>query len=89
MRLGNLGSTRFLAAAICSAMGAGGAANSPASPAEQKVQPPVPRAPSRLGQLQPALSESLWTLVSKRALSASEKKAGAWGPHDVVLLTPL
>jgi len=53
MEFGILASTRFLAAAIWSAMGRKGAAKSPEPPSEQKVQPPVRIVPSRFGQEQP------------------------------------
>ena len=59
MRAGNFPSTRALARRIWSPTGRRGAANSPDPPSEQKLQPPVPRVPSLLGQVQPLVSDSL------------------------------
>ena len=50
----------FFASSICRSMGsAADAAKSPEPPAEQKMQPRVPRVPSRFGQVTSALRESL------------------------------
>ena len=46
-------------------------ANSPDPPALQKIQPRVPSFPSRLGQLQPAFSVSLYSFSPKRSRTAS------------------
>ena len=42
--------------------------NSPLPPLEQKMQPRVPLVPSRLGQVQPISTESLYTLQPKSVL---------------------
>ena len=70
--LGTLFAIKAFACSICSVMERVGLdANSPDPPAEQNIQPLVSIFPSRLGQVIPPFSESLYVLTPKRALKYS------------------